>query len=417
MVFDAVVVGAGPAGLRAAQVLSSAGVAVQVFDASATAARKFLLAGKGGLNLTHSEGMEAFVARYGSARESMAPLLQDFGPQALRDWALDLGVPTFVGSSGRVFPQDMKAAPLLRAWMHRLRQPTASGAAPVQFHMRQRWLGWDGEGALRFAGIEGEHSVRARTVVLALGGGSWPQLGSDGAWVQPLAQAGVEVAPLRPANCGFHVAGGWSPFFAQRFAGQPFKSVALRWRGPEGGELRRKGEFVATEHGVEGSLVYAASSALRQTLEAEGRATLWLDLLPEHTLEQVQQAVAHPRGARSLSSHLKSRLRLDGIKTALLYECLSEAQRADALQLAQAIKALPLVLDATRPLAEAISSAGGVCWNALDAQLMLHARPGVFCAGEMLDWEAPTGGYLLTGCFATGERAGRGALAWLRAGA
>ncbi|MGQ0710602.1 MAG: TIGR03862 family flavoprotein [Rhodoferax sp.] len=413
-VFDAVVVGAGPAGLRAAEVLSSAGVAVQVFDASATAARKFLLAGKGGLNLTHSEGLDAFVARYGGAAAHMAPLLQDFGPQALRDWAQGLGVPTFVGSSGRVFPQDMKAAPLLRAWLHRLRQPGAAGAVPVQFHMRQRWLGWTDDGALRFAAAQGEHSVRARVLVLALGGGSWPHLGSDGAWVQPLAQAGVEVAPLRAANCGFHIAGGWSAFFAERFAGQPFKSVSLRWRDADGREQWRKGEFVATQHGVEGSLVYAASSALREAIARDGSAPLWLDLLPERSLAAVQQAVAHPRGARSLSSHLKSRLHLEGIKTALLYECLSEAQRADPAQLAQAIKALPLVLDATRPLAEAISTAGGVCWSALDDQLMLRARPGVFCAGEMLDWEAPTGGYLLTGCFASGERAGRGALAYLR---
>lgn len=413
------VVGAGPAGLMAAQVLSAAGVAVQVFDAMPSVGRKFLLAGKGGLNLTHSEAEPAFLSRYGLHQEHLWPGLQNFGAQQVREWAGSLGVSTFVGTSGRVFPQDMKAAPLLRAWLHRLRHPLGQGE-PVQFHMRHRWLGWDATKpeaftCLSFARPEGEQvHVHADAVVLALGGGSWARLGSTGAWVPWLQAQGVQVLPLQPANMGFDVAGGWSPYFAQRFAGQPLKSVALRFVSAKGEHFERKGEFVATATGIEGSLVYAAAAGLRDTLQVQGSVTLELDLLPDWSFERVLREVAHPRGSRSLGSHLKSRLHLEGIKAALLHEKLSKEQLHDAATLASAIKALSLTLAATRPLDEAISSAGGVCWSSLDEYQMLRPVEGVFCAGEMLDWEAPTGGYLLTACLSTGVAAGQGVLTWLK---
>lgn len=399
-----VVIGAGPAGLMAAEVLAAQGVSVQVYDAMPSAGRKFLLAGRGGLNLTHSEPLERFVTRLRPQVPALVDMVRAFSPEALRAWAQDLGVPTFVGSSGRVFPVDMKAAPLLRAWLHRLR------AAGVVFHMRHRWQGWDGQGALRLASPAGEVRVQADAVVLALGGASWPRLGSDGAWQPVLREAGVGVAPLVPSNCGFDVAGGWTPHFAQRFAGQPFKSVAIEVEGQV-----RKGEFVATATGVEGSLVYAVSAALREQIAARGVAVCHLDLLPGRDIDKVRAEVAHPRGSRSLSSHLKSRLGLDGIKFALLHEVLPREAMKDADQLARTIKTLALRLAATRPIAEAISSAGGVRWDAMDASLMLKARPAVWCAGEMLDWEAPTGGYLLTASMASGRAAGEGVLRYLSA--
>ena len=433
---DAAVIGAGPAGLMAAEVLAQAGVAVHVFDAMPSAGRKFLLAGKGGLNLTHSEPFAPFAARFGARSAQIAPLLERFGAEHLRAWAQGLGVDTFVGTSGRVFPADMKAAPLLRAWLHRLR------GLGVQFHMRHRWLGWAPDGALRFAVPQGERQVAARATVLALGGASWPRLGSDAAWVPLLAGKGVDIAPLQPANCGFDVprvdapvgplaqvsrrdffreligrgpapAVGWTPFFAERYAGQPFKSVALSFTASDGRAFARRGEFVATATGVEGSLVYAVSSLLRDEIAAHGHATFFLDLLPSHTPERVLAEVRHPRGARSLSSHLKGRLGLDGIKAAVLYEQLGKDGMQDAALLAQAIKALPITVVAPRPVEEAISTAGGVAFEALDGHLMLQALPGVFCAGEMLDWEAPTGGYLLTASCATGRAAGEGAAHWL----
>ena len=404
------VIGGGPAGLMAADTLSAAGAKVHVFDAMASVGRKFLLAGRGGLNLTHSEPLDAFASRFGERRSQVAPWLGTFGPQQLRDWAEGLGIQTFVGTSGRVFPADMKAAPLLRAWLHRLR------AAGVQFHMRHRWQGSvesDAAIRLRFATPAGEQSHDADAVVLALGGASWARLGSDGAWAPWLATRGVEVAPLQPANCGFDV--GWSPYFAERFAGQPFKSVAIEFRDSQGRHfVRKKGEFVATAGGVEGSLIYAASALLRDEIAAKGSATLMLDLLPDRSTEQVRAEVLHPRGARSLASHLKGRLGLDGIKAALLHEVLGREGVHDAQKLAAAIKALPLTLVAPRPIDEAISSAGGVRFDAMDPALMLCAWPGVFCAGEMLDWEAPTGGYLLTASMASGVVAARGVLAWRR---
>lgn len=408
---DVAVIGGGPAGLMAAEVMSRAGLAVHLFDAMPSVGRKFLLAGKGGMNLTHAEALPAFLGRYGAQAERLRPLLDTFGPQAVRDWAEGLGISTFVGSSQRVFPTDMKAAPLLRAWLHRLRHPSGDGV-PVTFHMRHRWIGWDGE-ALRFETPQGPLQVQARAAVLALGGASWARLGSDGAWVSPLQSEGIAVAPLQPSNCGFDVAGGWSPFFAERFAGQPFKLVAIHATDSLGHSFHRKGEFVATATGVEGSLVYAASSLLRDEIARQGQTTFELDLLPDRHPEQVLAQVAHPRGSRSLSSHLKSRLGLEGIKMAIVNELLDKAAMHDPSRLAAALKALPITLVAARPIDEAISSAGGVRWEGLDAGLMVKARPGLFCAGEMLDWEAPTGGYLLTACLASGVVAGEGVRRWL----
>lgn len=389
-------IGGGPAGLMAAEMAAQAGLAVDLFDAMPSVGRKFLLAGKGGLNLTHSEALPAFVGRYGARAADVERWLRAFGPDETRAFAAALGIETFVGSSGRVFPKDMKAAPLLRAWLQRLR------AAGVRFHMRERWLGWADEGRLRFTGPEGEHTEQADAVVLALGGGSWPRLGSDGRWAAWLSARGVEVKALKPSNCGFDVT-GWSEHLRSRHAGEPMKAVALSFE-----DFTQRGEFVVTETGIEGSLVYAASSRVRDAIEREGRATVHIDLLPQRELAWVQAEVAHPRGSRSLSTHLKSRLGLHGVKTGLLNEVLSREAMADPKQLAVAIKALPITLVRARPIAEAISTAGGVAFDALDESLMLRAVPGVFCAGEMIDWEAPTGGYLLTACLASGHVAGEG---------
>jgi uncharacterized flavoprotein (TIGR03862 family) len=425
MMKQVVVVGAGPAGLMAAEVLSGAGVQVLLFDAMPSVGRKFLLAGKGGLNLTHSEPADLFASRYGQRRLQVEAFLKLFDASAVRAWAASLGIDTFVGSSGRVFPAEMKAAPLLRAWLTRLRHPR--NGPPVKFFMRHRWTGWHqaaisateldaGTAAtwLDFDTAQGPIPVQADAVVLALGGGSWTRLGSTGAWVPLLQAEGVEVAPLLPANCGFDVQHGWSPHFVSRFAGLPFKSVAIAFTNAQGHKFSRKGEFVATATGIEGSLIYAASSLLRDEILACGSATLHLDLLPDMPVERVLAEVKHPRGTRSLSSHLKSRLHIEGIKAAILYELLSKAQIADPVQLAHAIKALPITVTAARPLDEAISSAGGVRFEAMTGQQMLASLPGVFCAGEMLDWEAPTGGYLLTACLASGVASGQGVLAYLK---
>jgi uncharacterized flavoprotein (TIGR03862 family) len=414
------IVGGGPAGLMAAEVLAAGGAKVDLFDAMPSVGRKFLLAGKGGLNLTHSEALEPFLDRYGARRAAIEPMLQAFGPAALREWAQGLGIATFVGSSGRVFPTDLKAAPLLRAWLHRLRE------AGVAFHMRHRWLGFaesTGAHALRFASPQGERVVEADAVLLALGGGSWARLGSDGAWVPLLREKGVSVAPLQPSNCGFEVGRvdaqgvvqpGWSEYFRTRFAGQPMKNVALAMQAADGRGFAQPGEFVITERGVEGSLVYALSGLARDTIAATGTALVNIDLLPQRSAEFVRDEVTRPRGTRSLSTHLKSRLGLDGVKGALLHELLPRELIGDPLRLATAIKSLPLTLTAARPLDEAISSAGGVRFDAMDAGLMLRALPGVFCAGEMLDWEAPTGGYLLSASIASGVAAAQALLRWRR---
>ena len=398
------VVGGGPAGLMAAEVARAAGLEVDLYEAKGSVGRKFLIAGKGGLNLTHSEAGPAFVQRYRERAPAIADWLRDFDAGDLRAWARGLGVETFVGSSGRVFPSDLKAAPLLRGWVRRLRE---SG---VRFHVQHRWLGWSEDG-LRFATPAGEIAARADAVVLALGGGSWPQLGSDGTWQPLLGERGVDLAPLQPANCGFDV--DWSPHLATRHAGAPLKPVVAHWRDASGGEHQLQGECVISADGIEGSLVYALSAELRQAIERAGHAILQLDLAPGRSLQRLQQDLSRPRGHRSTSEHLRRQAGISGAKAALLYELLDKTQLDDPAVLAATIHRLPLTLRRPRPLAEAISSAGGVRLESMDAALMLEALPGTFCAGEMLDWEAPTGGYLLTACFASGYRAGKGAVAWL----
>jgi len=403
--YTAAIIGGGPAGLMAAEVLIRGGARVDVYDAMPTVGRKFLRAGKGGMNITHAEPADDFLSRYGARRAQIKPLLDSFGQNALREWVQGLGISTFVGSSGRVFPSDMKAAPLLRAWLHRLRE---SG---VHFHMRHRWCGWNENGALRFDAARGEVVARPDAVVLALGGGSWARLGSDGAWVPLLEQRGIPVAPLRPANCGFDV--GWSTHFSERFAGHPLKSVSVSFTDAAGHSHSRRGDVMVTGSGVEGGPIYALSAMLRDEIEARGEAVIHIDLVPGKNLQRVIAEIDHPRGSRSMSSHLQSRANIRGVQTGLLRELLPKADFDHPERLAAAIKSLPLRLVAPRPLDEAISSAGGVTFEALDEHLMVRALPGVFCAGEMLDWEAPTGGYLLTACFASGYHAGRGVMGWL----
>ncbi|MBL5979921.1 TIGR03862 family flavoprotein [Comamonas sp. NyZ500] len=413
-VCDVAVIGAGPAGLMAAEQLAKAGLSVRVFEAKASAARKFLMAGKGGLNLTHSEEFSSFVTRYGCRSADLTPWLEKWGASELQAWVKELGFDTFVGSSGRVFPADMKAAPLLRAWLVRMK------SLGVQFHMRHRWVGWAEDGKPVLQTESARVKIGCKALVLATGGGSWARLGSDGAWVSLLQDRGVGIAPLQAANCGFDVGwlqgreAGWSEVFAQRFAGQPFKSVVLKFADQQGAGFERQGEFVATQTGVEGSLIYAVSSLLRDCIARQGAARFELDLLPQWSAERVQQEVMRPRGSRSLSSHLKGRLGLDGIKAGLLYEVLGKDGMADMKRLASTIKAVPLTVIAPRPIDEAISTAGGVRLEALDARGMCAALPGVFCAGEMLDWEAPTGGYLLTACMSSGVHVAEGVLSFLQ---
>ncbi|MFA7293455.1 MAG: TIGR03862 family flavoprotein [Rhodocyclaceae bacterium] len=400
------VIGGGPAGLMAAETLSLGGAQVDVYDAMPSLGRKFLLAGIGGLNLTHSEAYETFCSRYGERQPQLQAMLDQFPPNALRDWVHGLGIETFVGSSGRVFPLEKKAAPLLRAWLHRLR------SKGVRLHARHRWLGWNDDGSLRLATPAGECAIRPQATVLALGGASWPQLGSDGAWLPWLQARGVEIAPLQSANCGFEVA--WSTHLREKFAGTPLKSVTLSFTDAQGHSEQRQGEMLISAAGVEGSLIYAFSRPLREHINAHGSATFTLDLAPGRDAARVLAEVSHPRGSRSMSSHLQSRVGITGVKAALLHEALSKTQFADPATLAATIKALPITVRAPRPLAEAISTAGGVRFDSLDQQHMLSALPGVFCAGEMLDWEAPTGGYLLTACFASGRAAANGVLDWLQ---
>lgn len=414
------VIGAGPAGLMAAEVMAQAGLRVTVFDASASAGRKFLLAGKGGLNLTHSEAIEQFLRRYhggdADSQEAVSQWIKAFGPQDLREWCHGLGIETFIGTSGRVFPTSLKAAPLLRAWLHRLRMQG------VRFAMRHRWVGWqENQPQLSHCGAIVALASAPKAWVLALGGGSWPQLGSDGLWVPLLEQSGVAVNKLQASNCGFDVLTpqangqwrpGWSDHLRVKFSGCALKNIAATVLDDH---WTQQGEILISDTGVEGNLVYAASSRLRQALLASDQpnppqATLWLNLLPAFPPEKVIREATHPRGARSWSSHLKSRLGLDGAKMALLHELLPQTAWQDADAVAQAILALPITVTSPRPMAEAISTAGGVSFNAVTAQLELRARPGFFCAGEMLDWDAPTGGYLLTACMASGRVAGQGAI-------
>ncbi|MGN8142249.1 TIGR03862 family flavoprotein [Pseudomonas sp. 22105] len=396
------IIGGGPAGLMAAEVLSQGGVRVDLYDGMPSVGRKFLLAGVGGMNITHSEAWPAFLSRYAERAPNIAPLLRAFDADALCRWIHDLGIETFVGSSGRVFPTDMKAAPLLRAWLKRLRD---SG---VVIHTRHRWLGWDENGALRIDSPEGEKTLNPDATLLALGGGSWSRLGSDGAWMLPLEQRGVGLAPLQPSNCGFEVQ-AWSEVMVSKFAGAPLKNIAIGLND----DVPRLGECVITATGIEGSLIYALSAPIREAINVHGAATIHIDLLPGRPVDKLQAALSKPRGSRSMAKHLHSQVGIDGVKAALLRELTDAATFADPALLARAIKALPLTLVKTRPLDEAISSAGGVTFEAMDERMMLKALPGVFCAGEMLDWEAPTGGYLLTACFASGRAAGAGMLKWL----
>jgi len=400
------VIGAGPAGLMAAEGLAEHGFKVQVYEAKPSAGRKFLMAGRGGLNITHSEPAELFVSRYAERAAHMAPLLAAFDANALRDWVHALKIDTFVGSSGRVFPAEMKAAPLLRAWMHRLR------GQGVQFYMRHRWLGWDADDALRFATPKGEMTIKPSATVLALGGGSWAKLGSDGAWWPWLKEQGVALAPLLPSNGGFETS--WSQHFIDKCAGQPLKTASFWVEGAQGPSAALRGECMVTQHGLEGGAVYALSAALRTQILQCGAATLYVDLLPDHSAEKVLEEVLRGRGTRSLSSHLRSRLGIQGVKATLLRECLPAEAFDHPSALAAGIKALPITLQACRPLDEAISTAGGVMFEGLTAGLMLSDRPGIFVAGEMLDWEAPTGGYLLNGVLATGRLAGLGVFNWLK---
>ena len=395
------IIGGGPAGLMAAEHLATVdGLQVDVFDAMPSLGRKFLMAGKGGMNITHSEALPAFIGRYGARAAEVGRMVEAFPPEALRAWIHGLGIETFVGTSGRVFPTEMKAAPLLRAWLHRLRE------AGVRFHVRHRWTGWSDTGQLLFSTPQGPLTVAPDACVLALGGGSWARLGSDGAWVSTLQAKAIPVAPLRPANCGFDV--DWSPVFRERFAGAPVKAVIATV-----GRLRQQGEFNITANGIEGGLIYAVSAPLRDQLAAGEAGTLSLDLAPGRDLARLSADLAKPRGRDSLSNHLRRRAGIEGVKAALLRECCTPETLNHPATLAAAIKALPLQVAAPRPLDEAISSAGGVAFEALNEHLMLSALPGCFVAGEMLDWEAPTGGYLLTACFASGRCAALGVAEWL----
>jgi hypothetical protein len=400
------VIGGGPAGLMAAEVLSQAGVCVDLYDAMPSVGRKLLLAGIGGLNITHSEDYKKFCSRYGAEQALIQASLDQFTPEALRTWMHALGIDTFVGTSGRVFPKEMKAAPLLRAWLHRLRQKG------VRFHVRHRWLGWGKNGSLEFAGPDGDITVKPDATLLALGGASWPKLGSDGAWVPLLQKRGVDITPLQSANCGFEVP--WSEHLKRKFSGEPLKSIAISFTDHAGKLHQRHGECVISRGGIEGSLIYANSRPLRETINACGRATFYIDLAPDRTAEKILDALCR-RGSKSLSSYLKSALGFNSAKTALLYEVLGKEEINDLKTLASTIKALPITVHATRPIAEAISTAGGIGFSSTNPDFMLNKLPGVFVAGEMLDWEAPTGGYLLNACLATGLHAGLGALTWLTA--
>jgi len=400
------VIGGGPAGLFAAERLRGAGLPVDLYEAKGSPGRKFLIAGKGGLNLTHSEPRPGFDARYREREAAVAGWLDGFDADALRRWAQGLGVETYVGSSGRVFPLDRKAAPLLRGWVRRLKEQG------VRFHVQHHWLGWNDDGSLRMRTAAGETTVRADATVLALGGGSWPQLGSDGSWVEILRTRGVEVASLQAANCGFDI--DWSEHFRQRHAGSPLKPVIAHWRDTHGIAHELQGECVASGYGIEGSVIYAIAADLREVINRDGHAMLELDLVPGRELQRLHADLARPRKGRSFGEHLRRAAGVDAAKAALVFEILGKDAGNDLDAVARTLKRLPLRLRRPRPMSEAISTAGGVRLEAMDARLMLHALPGVFCAGEMLDWEAPTGGYLLTACYASALRAVEGVVDWLR---
>lgn len=408
------IIGGGPAGLMAAEALSAGNVQVDLYESKASVGRKFLVAGKGGLNLTHAEPFASFLTRFrpsgfggpqfGADCVQLLQLLTAFTPNAVREWCHSLEIETFIGPSGRVFPKDLLATPILQRWTKRL---TDNG---VRIHTGHHWSGWNEERELTFETAEGSRSVQSNAVILALGGASWPKLGSDGNWVPLLQQQDTEIAKLQPANCGFNVA--WSDHFRDRFAGTPLKSVVLTATNTAGEVFSRQGSCVVTQYGLEGSLIYAASAQLRDEITQFGSATLMLDLAPDRTTEYLVKRLSIPRGSRTLSNHLKSKVNIKGVQAGLLREFASDSLQ-DPTKLAAAIKALPVSMTAARPIDEAISTAGGVRFHQLDKTLMAKSMPGVFYAGEMLDWEAPTGGYLLTACFATGKVAGQGALAWV----
>ncbi|WP_407181061.1 NAD(P)/FAD-dependent oxidoreductase [Bradyrhizobium sp. STM 3562] len=402
---DTAVIGAGPAGLMAAEVLAQGGAGVTVFDVMPSAGRKLLMAGRGGLNLTHSEPLPQFLTRYREARPKLEAAITTFPPERLREWSEALGQPTFVGSSGRVFPEAFKASPLLRAWLRRL------GAAGVRFAFRHRWAGWDAEGRLLFRAPDGEGVVQARATVLALGGASWPRLGSDAGWVEILATKGVTIAPLKPANCGFNV--DWSDLFRGRFEGQPLKGAALSF-----GSASVRGEAIVTRNGLEGGAIYALAADLRTAIESNGAAILQVALRPDLEQSELAKRLAAPRGKQSLSNFLRKAAQLSPVAIGLLQEAaIASGVSLSSLspeKLAALINAVPIRLTGVAPIARAISSAGGIALDELDADFMVRRLPGVFAAGEMLDWEAPTGGYLLQACFATGIAAGEGALRWLK---
>ena len=401
-----VVIGGGPAGLMAAELIAAAGYTVDLYDAMPSVGRKFLLAGVGGMNITHAETFSAFVQRYGAAATWLEPMLRDFDAQALRTWAAGLGIETFVGSSGRVFPRDMKAAPLLRAWLHRLRE------LGVRIHPRHRWLGWNEQGDLHIrTASQASIYLQPAATLLALGGASWPRLGSNGDWVGVLREHHVRVNELQASNCGFECA--WSVALREQHAGSPLHTCGFSTRDLQGNNLQLRGEAIITAYGIEGSAIYAFSAPLRAQLQQQGYAQLYIDLLPDTPLTKIQQQLLKPRGKNSQSNFLRKQLHLSPSKIALLRELATQAQWTEPLQLAALIKSLPLRFTAARPIAEAISCAGGVAQQSLDEGLMLRAMPGVFCAGEMLDWDAPTGGYLLTACFASGRAAAKGLLQYL----
>jgi uncharacterized flavoprotein (TIGR03862 family) len=401
---NAAIIGAGPAGLMAAEVLAQGGADVTVFDAMPSAGRKFLMAGRGGLNLTHSEPLPAFLARYREAAPLLEPAISAFSPDRLRAWSETLGQPTFVGSSGRVFPQSFKASPLLRAWLRRL------ASQGVRFAFRHRWIGWDKNNRLLFQTPDGERAGNAQVAVLALGGASWPRLGSDGSWVEWLATTGVAVAPLRPANCGFAVA--WSDVFRDRFEGQPLKGAAFSFAAQ-----MIRGEVIITRTGIEGGAIYALSVELREAIAKSGKAVLRVALRPDLSTDELAARLSAPRGKQSFSNFLRKAVNLSPVAIGFVQESAIASGRSpsalSARHLAELINGAPVRLTGTAPIARAISTAGGIAFNELDENFMLRRLPGVFAAGEMLDWEAPTGGYLLQASFATGAAAGKGALRWL----
>lgn len=399
------VIGGGPAGLMAAEHLASQGLSVDVYDTKPAVLRKFLVAGKGGLNLSRDEDFENFLSHYGNRAIELEPFLRAFGPTELRDWVHNLGFETFVGSSGKIFPRDMQAVSIRLAWIKRLKQQG------IKFHLNHRCLGWDQEENLVFQSKTNNVLTHPDAVILALGGASWPATGSDGTWVTFLERQGVLISPLKPANCGFDV--NWSDKFRDRFQGTPLKSVAINFQPTLRKPLNQQGEFIITQYGVEGNLIYAFSAAIRDEILENGQAIIHLDLAPGWSIEQLETRLSRPRGSRSISSHIEKSVGMRGVKAGLLWEYLPRSVFNDPKKLAAAIKSLAVPLEKPRPIEEAISTAGGIQFEELDHHLMLKSLPGVFCAGEMLDWEAPTGGYLMTACFSTGLAAARGLIDWL----